>query len=196
MTPNDLIHPVWEQQPFEGDASHTRFLTYRNLGPTRSLLGAYEFYCYSKEAAEENQHVKDIVKAKKSYKKLNIPGSWIADSSNNLWEFRANQWDINILSVAGREVIDNFYKSLAVHTRQLLEVMQEGKLLPRSYQELAEGLALIGSFITPEAVAAWRDFAGIYRPELQSNVSSHVETGTKASTIHNTTTNDGNVTTE
>jgi hypothetical protein len=145
---------VWEQQEGESDEAYVRFQYYMHLGPTRSLQAAYYWYLNSGEIESKE---KGIVRATKSHKKPQVPGNWIDESKKYQWPFRANQWDIHNLSVAGRAVITDFYKMLAEITSQHLETIKEGHLIPRTYGEMLEGITLIGSLVSPEAVAAWHN---------------------------------------
>jgi hypothetical protein len=155
---------IWDQHEGEPDESYVRFLYYRNLGPTRSLADAYHFYI---QAGEIETKEKAIVKASKRRKTLHVSGQWYDDSAKYQWEYRANQWDIHILSQSGRVVIDSFFKALANMATQSLELLQTGQLRPVSYSQLLEGLTLVGSFITPEALESWQHIANNNRADSE-----------------------------
>jgi hypothetical protein len=143
---------VWEQHEGEPDEAYVRFLYYRNLGPTRSLNAAYQLYV---ESGEIETKEKAVVVAPKRAKSCRASGQWKEDSSNYQWEFRANQWDIHIMSQSSRVVVDSFFKGLAVLATQNLNLLQSGLYRPKNYLQLLEGLTLVGSFITPEVIATW-----------------------------------------
>jgi hypothetical protein len=154
---------AWEQHEGEPEDSYIRFLYYRNLGPTRSLDAAYLLYVQSGEIETKE---KGVVLVTKRNKPSRASGQWREDASTYSWEFRANQWDINNLSIAGKSVISDFYEMLSLMTFQTLETIREGKLKPTSYSQILEGMALIGSIVSPEAIAAWRDSASTDRQKL------------------------------
>jgi hypothetical protein len=143
---------VWEQHEGEPDEAYVRFLYYRNMGPTRSLDAAYQQYV---ESGEIETKEKGIIVAPKRTKTPRANGQWKEDSSSYQWEFRANKWDIHMLKIAGKSVISDFYKLLAVTTNQTLEAMRSGKLLPQTYGQALEGLQILGNFVQPEAAADW-----------------------------------------
>jgi hypothetical protein len=144
---------VWEQHEGEPGKAYERFLFYRDLGPTRSLDAAYEAYINSE--AFEAPNTKSLEKASRGIKRYRAPGQWREDCVTYQWVFRANQWDIFMLSVAGKSVISDFYKLLAVMTNQTLETMRKGQLVPVTYGQALEGLQILGNYVSPEAVAAW-----------------------------------------
>jgi hypothetical protein len=143
---------VWEQHDGEPDEAYVRFLYYRNLGPTRSLDAAYLVYV---ESGEIESKEKGVIVAPKRAKPLRASGQWKEDSSNYQWEFRSNRWDIHMLKIAGKSVISDFYKLLAVMTSQTLDAVRGGQLVPKTYSQALEGLQTLGNFISPEAAADW-----------------------------------------
>jgi hypothetical protein len=164
---------VWEQHEGEPDEAYVRFLYYRNLGPTRSLNAAYQLYV---ESGEIETKEKAVVVAKKRVKTCRASGQWTEDSTDYQWEFRANQWDIHIMSQSSRVVVDSFFKGLAVLATQNLELLQSGSYRPKNYLQLLEGLTLVGSFITPEVISTWAAIANGNGPQRDvpapGNVSS------------------------
>jgi hypothetical protein len=163
---------IWEQQEGEPDISYIRFLYYRNLGPERTLEKAYNSYVYSGEIETTE---KAIVTAKKSHKRLyKIPGIWSDDSSKYRWIYRANQYDIHNLSISGKVIIDRVYKSLAVFSEQLLEIMKQGEIRPKNFDQLLEGLTLVANILSPESVEAWRQSAN-----SSDNQPAAIESGTE-----------------
>ena len=76
LDPN--IHP-WECQTGENSRWYGRFLAYRDMGPSRSILGAYK-----RELAENSRKEQD---------KASVPNSWDNASKQFRWAERADAWD-------------------------------------------------------------------------------------------------------
>lgn len=70
----------WEQQAREPDIWYRRFLAYRDLGPERTLVGAYRV-------------VKGSAASTSSRKNSTVPTSWIRMRDRWEWVERAQLWD-------------------------------------------------------------------------------------------------------
>lgn len=77
----------WHQQPGEKGSWYSRFLIFRNLGPTRKLLQAVH-------TEQATAHRKGKT-AQKSPKKptSSVPGSWKSAFEQWNWKARAQAWD-------------------------------------------------------------------------------------------------------
>lgn len=126
---------AWDQLPGESDAAYARFLTYRNLGPSRSLESAYQV-------------------ASKSVKSRRASGQWFKDSRLFDWSRRAEAWDIEMLSQHGREVVLNFVEGLQIIARKALEALKQDGNKPLDWSAALAAITAIGAFIPGEAVQA------------------------------------------
>lgn len=79
----------WDQLPDETAKNFAAFCGYRNLGPDRSLLKAYEIY-------------KDIQPGQRSSK--NIPPYFAQMSAKFKWVERAKAWDANLEAIKAEEI--------------------------------------------------------------------------------------------
>ncbi len=71
---------LWDQQQDENRVAYMQFLTYRNLGPTRTIDGAYRAY------------LKDFALSEKVPERA--PGNWREASSEFQWKHRAEAFDL------------------------------------------------------------------------------------------------------
>jgi hypothetical protein len=85
----------WDQQEGEPDAAYVRFLIFRNLGPARALVAAYQTFLTDLDEASEGVEKR-------------APGQWHADCRTYDWVSRSRAWDIAMLSEHGKESIVAF----------------------------------------------------------------------------------------
>lgn len=75
--PDDNTQPIYERLKNEPNGWFHRFLLYRNMGPTRSILGAF--------------HVEKVAKSESLPNCA--PDSWYKASHKHDWKFRAELYD-------------------------------------------------------------------------------------------------------
>jgi hypothetical protein len=112
MTPATAPTPQpWDRLPGEPAAAYARFLVYRNLGPARTLERAYAAYAGVPEGTERPL----------------VPGRWRKDSAAWRWVERSREWDIVMLSQAGREAVAAFAAAVQQVSERLLAAVADRK---------------------------------------------------------------------
>jgi hypothetical protein len=129
----------WDQRETESTAAYARFLTYRNLGPTRSLDAAYQIYSGVP------------VGAKKPKRR---PGSWQRECRDLDWTARAEAWDVSMLSESSARVVVTVIRALEAASVRVLEGLLEPGSKPKGWSELLEGLMRLVPYVPPEMVKA------------------------------------------
>lgn len=148
-------HNPWDQLENEPDAAYTRFLVYRNLGPTRSIEKAYLAFTASNR-----------VKSRRA------SGQWLNDSSTYNWQERSSKWDASQLINAVPEAATTIFNLIAEVARTSLEQVQNGELRPTTWEQLHEMVVTLASFISPEVISQTIDNAGNAGSDSQSEHSS------------------------
>jgi hypothetical protein len=136
-TPAAPTREPWDQRPDEAPAAYARFLTYRNLGPTRSLDAAYQIYGGAP------------VGAKKPKRR---PGSWQRECRDLDWTARAEAWDVSILSKSSARVAVAIIQALEAASVKVLAGLLEPGSKPKGWSEQLEGLMTLLPYVPPEVV--------------------------------------------
>jgi hypothetical protein len=134
----------WEQQPGEPDAAHARFLVYLQLGPARSLRMA--------QNAATNRD-------KSRQGKKSVSGGWSSDCVKFDWVARARAYDIAHLAEAVPESANAILRMIHQSAVTALQHLQEGKLKPRTWDQLNETVVILANFISPEVITKTLDHA-------------------------------------
>lgn len=128
----------WDQMEGEPAPAYARFLSYRNLGPSRTILRA--------EAALNNGKPKE---------KGSKPGStWAQDSATYGWVARADAWDVSNLQRAGEQFVVRFVEILRRYSLRTLEAIEAGSIKPNDWRSLTEAVTTLSAFVSPAALAA------------------------------------------
>lgn len=130
---------IWDQIQGEPDAAYTRFLAYRNLGPSRNLVRAWY-------ALEPEHKVAD------GSKRVQSPGQWRRDSHDFHWKDRADKWDIWKLLDAGDRVelaITDFINRATLWGIESIEDAER----PKTWRDILTFLEGLSKY-APQVIAA------------------------------------------
>lgn len=99
----------WEQLEGESTTSYIRFLTFRNMGPCRSVALAWKMSgaaVFAIARPKEKVKGKGKSKGKERKKPESVVGvkQWYNDSSDHRWRERAEAWDLDRLNDAPERV--------------------------------------------------------------------------------------------
>lgn len=135
----------WDQQPGESDERYTRFLLYRNIGPSRSLRKAYYHYL------QEYDGFRGPIKG------VRPPHQWAADSSQWGWVARSSAWDVHNLTGHGSRIV-------ALHFQAMTKVAEKNlkwaaRLDPGDdgFADLIRSMQMIQNMLTPDLVRGIKD---------------------------------------
>lgn len=126
----------WDQQPGESDQAYTRFLYYRNIGPTRSISKA--FYKYSEEGGETQRS----------------SGTWYAESSQWKWVARAHAYDVHTLQEVGRQAAIKLVHAIQAYATKVLDSLLDPKIRPENWEEACDALTILARFVPADTVNA------------------------------------------
>lgn len=130
----------WDKVPGETDESYTRFLLYRNIGPTRSLRRAYFLYL------REYDGFRGVMKG------VRPPGSWQEECRDNFWPERAAAWDVRNLTAYGSKVAALHAEAVAVVARKNLRYAGAMKPGDDGWLDLMASMKVVAAFLSPELV--------------------------------------------
>lgn len=134
----------WDQLEGEPNAAYARFLVYRNVGPSRSLLKAY---------------IAQSGIASKSRKKPQVPGSWQDECTKFDWVNRSLAWDIEMMSTVGLQAVLKFYNSFGIVADKVLAKLAEDKVKPKDWRQALDAFSRLGMFVPAETVRQIQDSA-------------------------------------
>lgn len=135
----------WDQREDEQPEAYARFLIYRNLGVTRSLVDAYGAYLSLQPGA------------KKGNKKLLLPGSWAEDSSRFDWVARSTAWDVHHLSKQGPELVVLWTEILLQAARKAARKLADPRCKPTTFAGCLSVIEKLSPYLTPELCRALTD---------------------------------------
>lgn len=127
---------AWDKRESESNEAYTRFLVFRNLGPTRNVKKAYE-----------------VASGKENSKKSEAQ-HWYNDSSQFDWRERASQWDIAQLTSVVPETTGMIYQAVRQYALVVLEQLESGKFKPKSWSALQHALVTLTQLVSPEVIAS------------------------------------------
>ncbi len=131
---------VWEQRKDEDNVSFGRFLTYRNLGPLRSLKKAY--LAYRNRFANANPGIEP-----------NQPsGQWRMDSMKHGWVKRAQAWDKHNLPRYGTRAAILYFRSLDKMAAKVYAKVPTAELGGDEMPDIIAALNMLGKQLTPDAL--------------------------------------------
>lgn len=144
----------WEQLPDEPNECYVRFLIYRNLGPGRTVDLAYNAY-----VAQMPTDPAKVPKGKPDRRRRPTPkpgtrasSSWWENSREHEWQQRATAWDIYTFKAVVPDGAIAIMHVVAETAKVALRALQTGTLKPTSWGELINGVELLTSFISADAV--------------------------------------------
>lgn len=133
-------HP-WDRLKGEPTATYARFLSYRNLGPLRTLAGAYRAHGGAPKGTERSEAAE-------------APGSWRRECLKYGWAERAAAWDVANLRRDGREAAVAFVSAIRRLGLKALEAMARDDVAPQSWADVLETMDRLNALISPEAIEA------------------------------------------
>ena len=135
----------WEQLPDESDASYLEFLFYRDAGPGRTAVLAYQSYLTWKDGTDGGV--------------TRIPGSWQIHAREHHWKDRADAWDVHMFARAGRRAtvaLVAAIEQLALKTLRAVRSVPD----PATIEELLECMKFLRDCIPQESADAIAAEAG------------------------------------
>lgn len=150
----------WDQLEGESDDAYTRFLIYRNLGPNRSLRKGYHRFL----------QLHDGFTGRKE--RLNIPGTWTANSSEFEWGTRCAAWDIRNLHVQGARVVNLHTQAVVMIARKLVRLADKVEIESQGWENVLETLRTLNEYLSPEVVRGIKERCNKRREPAVSGGSS------------------------
>lgn len=132
---------IWDQLENESNAAYARFLSYRNLGPMRTLQKAYEAY----QAA---QPVRNRKKAQSP------TGTWNEDSATYNWRERATAWDVDALLNQGERTATLYMAAVSAYVEMVYEALSERVIRPNDFDSLSKSIELLHKLLPGETIGA------------------------------------------
>src|SRR5262249_22947145 len=133
----------WDQREDEPDGAYIRFLIFRNLGPPRTLVAAYQAFLADREEASEGVEKR-------------APGQWHTDCRVFDWVNRCRAWDIAMLSEHGKESIVAFNDAIRRASVKVCAAITQMDG-PENWEQVLESLNVLNTLIAPEASRALRN---------------------------------------
>lgn len=117
----------WEQQPDEPNAVYVRFLTYRSLGPCRTIPRAAKIMMATKPKPTGKNR-------KKPERGVGVQ-EWYNNSSDWNWKERAERWDIDRLNDAA-ERVESAISELIIRLSQKATEALDTDVLPKTFSDV------------------------------------------------------------
>lgn len=136
-------HP-WDQQASESDTQYAQFLTYRDLGPSRSLRRAYRL-CFQRDE-----------RAGRAPK--GPSGAFKEAATRHRWAERAGAWDLRNLRAYGRRVAPLFVHSLELLARKGEAAARRFRPGEPGWSDVLATANLLGKLLEPARQAGALDF--------------------------------------
>lgn len=127
---------AWDKRENESSEAYTRFLIFRNLGPTRNIKKSYQ-----------------VASGQDNPKKSEMQ-TWYDLSSQWDWRERASQWDIAQLTSVVPETTGMIYQAVRQYALVVLEQLESGKYKPKSWSALQHALVTLTQLVSPEVIAS------------------------------------------
>jgi hypothetical protein len=138
----------WDQQHGEPDEAYVRFLFFRNIGPTRTILAAWQLWV---KARAEKTRAKT---KRKTAAQTHPSGTWSDDAATWRWIERARAWDIAMLREVVPETATLIFSAIREMARITLEELASGRMRPTTWEEVKESAVVLSQFIAPETITA------------------------------------------
>lgn len=138
----------WDQLPGESPESYARFLTFRNLGPGRSLALA----C--------NIHTSAAKRRKTPY----ASGTWQDDSAKNEWVARATAWDIHQISAQGDELARLWVGILVSAATKAAQKLADPRCKPKDFAQALSVVEKLSPYLTPDVLRSLQPPSGDPQP--------------------------------
>ena len=126
----------WDMQPGETLEGYSRFLAYRNIGPSRTLVQAEQ------------------VHGGTAKRKKTPSGHWTDESAAFRWRERATQWDIFHLREVAPELVTAWLAALMTIARKTLEKLTSQTCKPKTFRDCVAVIGVLSQYLTPEVIQA------------------------------------------
>lgn len=127
---------LWDQQSGESSEAYARFLTYRNLGPGRSLALA--------------NRVHGTATARKKTQGAN--GTWTLESTRHRWKERADAWDVENLKSQGPELVKMWMSAVLSAVTKATQKLADPSCKPKTFKEALAALDQLAGYLTPDVI--------------------------------------------
>jgi hypothetical protein len=127
----------WEQLDNESNAAYVRFLSYRNLGPTRTIDKAYQ------AATRENKRKSDTATSQ-----------WYNDSMSHQWNDRATAWDVDNLLGQGERAATLYMGIVERYVERLYTYLDQQSVKPDGFDSVTKSIELLHKLLPGETIAA------------------------------------------
>lgn len=138
---------VWDQLEGEPNEAYARFLVYRDLGPNRSVILAYDSFRPNAPQSKENPT-------------RSASRAWWENYRVFRWKGRALAWDVSQLANAVPEAATTIFRLISETAKACLAEIANGNIKPQSFAELKEMVVILGGFISPEVISTTINNAG------------------------------------
>jgi hypothetical protein len=133
----------WDQRPDEPPDAYARFLSYRNLGPGRTLPLAES--CHGGATGRTKKHAS---------------GHWTEACVRHEWVSRAAAWDIDQLKSRGPELARLWTGILVAAARKAAQKLADPACVPKDFAAAVAVIDRLAPYITPDVLAALQPPAG------------------------------------
>lgn len=128
------MQQAWDRRDGEPAEAYARFLTYRNLGPGRTLALAAQLHTGG------------------SKRKKTLAGHWCGESSKHDWIERATAWDIDRLTKQGDELCRYWIGILVSVARKAAERLADPRCKPTTFAQCINVIEKLSPFLTPDVL--------------------------------------------
>lgn len=125
---------LWDRLDNEPPEAYARFLTYRNLGPGRTLALAEQTHQSSKK------------------RKKTIGGHWCGESSKYQWSDRAIAWDIDRLTKQGDELARLWVGILVSAATKAAQKLADPRCKPTTFAQCLAVVEKLSPYLTPDVL--------------------------------------------
>lgn len=148
VTPAPSAQP-WEQYPGEPDDRYVMFLVFLNLGPTRTILNAYQVYNSQTPGTLTQKRKLKLMKANE----VVHSGSWDRFAREWDWRRRAARWDVYSLNSLVPETASIIFQVLKTYALKVLTAVEKMEIDPTHTDALRADITTLTTLISPEAIA-------------------------------------------
>jgi len=127
----------WDRQPDEPLEAYARFLSYRNLGPGRSLPRAQRCHAGGRQGKNWQRAC----------------GAWNNESAKFDWPSRAAAWDVAQLSTHGEALATAWISILVNAVTKAAQTLCDPKCAPRTFRDVLAVIGAVGQYLTPEIIS-------------------------------------------
>jgi hypothetical protein len=138
-----MTRDPWDQLPDESDAAYCRFLVYRNLGPSRTLVRAYRAYLRGFELGQGGQK--------------GPPGSYREEAVRFRWRERSEAWDVANLRRYGNKLAVLYVAGLEQVAAKFLRAARKYKPGDKAWPQVLDTMVQLAGQLTAAKAAGAMD---------------------------------------